>query len=78
MTEAAAVPQKKLAWPITLPEQVQALRGALLAAPGPLTGEQLARGFTRAQTKKVDELLATLVALGQVTRNAHGCYRFAG
>ena len=77
-TAAAAIPQKKLAWPKTLPEQVQALRGALVAAPGPLTTEQLARGFTRAQTKKVQELLETLVALGQATRNADGCYSFTG
>jgi hypothetical protein len=52
--------------------------GALVAAPGPLTTEQLARGFTRAQTKKVQELLETLVALGQVHRNKDGCYIFGG
>jgi len=75
-SEAAAAPQKKLAWPKALPEQVQALRGVLLAAPGPLTGEQLARAFTRAQTRKVEELLETLVALGQATRNPDGCYTF--
>jgi hypothetical protein len=74
----AATPQKKHTWPKTLPEQVQALRGALVAAPGPLTGEQLARAFTRAQTKKVQELLETLVALGQIRRNKDGCYSFAG
>ena len=77
-TAVAAIAQKKLAWPKTLPEQVQALRGALVTAPGPLTTEQLARGFTRAQTRKVLELLETLVALGQVRRNEEGCYSFAG
>ena len=77
-TAVAAIAQKKLAWPKTLPEQVQALRGALVTAPGPLTTEQLARGFTRAQTRKVQELLETLVAIGQATRNADGCYSFAG
>ena len=77
-TAIAAVPQKKLAWPKSLPEQVQALRGALVTAPGPLTTEQLARGFTRAQTRKVQELLETLVALGQIRRNEEGCYSFAG
>ena len=77
-TAIAAIAQKKLAWPKSLPEQVQALRGALVAAPGPLTTEQLARGFTRAQTKKVQELLETLVALGQVHRNHDGCYIFGG
>jgi MmeI, DNA-methyltransferase domain/MmeI, N-terminal domain/MmeI, helicase spacer domain/MmeI, target recognition domain len=74
----AAIAQKKLAWPKTLPEQVQALRGALVTAPGPLTTEQLARGFTRAQTRKVQELLETLVALGQVHHNKDGCYIFGG
>jgi hypothetical protein len=34
VTEAAAVPQKKLAWPKTLPEQVLALRGVLVVAAG--------------------------------------------
>ena len=77
-TAVAATPQKKHAWPKTIPEQVQALRGALVTAPGPLTSEQLARGFNRAQTKKVQELLETLVALGQVNRNEEGCYSFAG
>jgi hypothetical protein len=33
---------------------------------------------TRAQTKKVQELLETLVALGQVHRNHDGCYIFGG
>jgi hypothetical protein len=77
-TAVVAIPQKKHTWPKTIPEQVQALRGALITAPGPLTGEQLARGFTRAQTRKVQELLETLVALGQVQRSKEGCYSFVG
>ncbi|MGB7931296.1 MAG: hypothetical protein WCH04_03595 [Gammaproteobacteria bacterium] len=72
--ETVATPMKKLAWPRMLPEQVQALGGALVAAPGPL-----ARGFTRAQTRKVQELLGTLVAaLGHVRRNEVGGYSFGG
>ena len=65
----AAAPAKKQPWPKTIPEQVQAIRAALAAAPAPQTGEQLARSFTRAQTKKVDELLETLAALGQVRQD---------
>lgn len=76
--EVAVIPLKKHPCPKTLPEQVQALRGAFSAAPGPLTGERLARGFSRAQTRKVEALLETLVALGQVLRNKDGCYSFDG
>lgn len=67
--EIAAAPAKKHTWPKTIPEQVQALRAALAAAPAPQTGEQLARGFARAQTKKVEELLETLAALGQARQD---------
>ena len=73
----AATPQKRRTWPKTIPEQVQALRGALIAAPGPLTATARPR-FHRAQTKKVQELLETLVALGQVRRNQTARYSFAG
>ncbi len=52
-------------WPKTLPEQVQAVRAALIAAEAPQTAESLARAFQRARTDKVAELLQTLAALGQ-------------
>ncbi|BCO31626.1 hypothetical protein TspCOW1_17290 [Thiohalobacter sp. COW1] len=74
----AAAAQKKPAWPKKLPEQVQALRSSLLAAPAPLTSTQVARHFNRAQTRKVEELLETLVALGQVQRTKEGLYSFGG
>ena len=52
-------------WPKSLPEQVQAVRAALLAAAAPQTAETLARNFQRARADKVAELLQTLAALGQ-------------
>lgn len=50
----------------------------LLAAPAPLTSTQIAHHFNRAQTRKVEELLDTLVALGQVQRGEDGRYSFGG
>ncbi len=67
--EIAVVPAKKHVWPKTIPEQVQALRAALATASAPQTSDQLARVFARAQTKKVEELLETLAALGQVRQD---------
>jgi len=62
----------KLAWPKSLAEQVQAVREVLVALSAPSTPEQLARHFKRAQTKRVAELLVTLVALGQVRLSENG------
>jgi len=45
--------------------------------PGPLAAEQLARVLP-VQTRKVEALLETFVALDQVHRIKEGCYRFAG
>ena len=70
-TEKPIAKTKKHPWPKTLPEQVQALRRVLAEQPAPLSAEQLARRFSRAQTKKVDELLQTLADLGQVRREDH-------
>lgn len=68
---------KKTPWPKTLPEQVQALRTQLEIAETALTPEQLARKFSRGQTKRVAELLDTLVALGQASSNDDLSYRLA-
>jgi type I restriction-modification system DNA methylase subunit len=65
---------KKQPWPQSLPDQVQALRAALAAAPSPATAEQLARNFSRAQTKRVADLLETLATLGQAQRMDGGRY----
>ncbi len=66
--EAIATPVKskaKTPWPKTLPERAHAVRATLAAQLGPVTSEQLARTFLRANMERVEELLDTLVSLGQ-------------
>ncbi|MGM0578376.1 MAG: type IIL restriction-modification enzyme MmeI [Myxococcota bacterium] len=58
-------PTKRLPWPKTLVDRVQAVRTALLAQPNPTTPDTLARTFKNARTDTVTEILETLVALGQ-------------
>jgi hypothetical protein len=67
MEEEAAVtaPQAKAPWPKSLPDQVQAIRVALIALDRPVTAKVLAKGFERARVDKVAELLETLASLGQ-------------
>jgi len=57
--------KKKQPWPKSLPEQVRVLREALAGHTAPVTTEALARQFTRARKDRVEELLQTLVAMGQ-------------
>jgi hypothetical protein len=66
--EVAAAPQAKArqAWPKGLPDQVQAVRAALLELARPADAEEVARRFQRAQTPRVQEILDALAALGQV------------
>jgi hypothetical protein len=72
--EAVAAPAKKakLPWPKTLPERAQAVRTALAAQRSPVTPEQLAKTFLRANVDKVEELLDTLASLGQARELADG------
>ena len=76
--EEAAAPvtslKAKTLWPKNLPEQVQAVRTALVSSAGPVTAEAIARTFLRARTDKVGELLATLAALGQARETEPGNY----
>ncbi|VFN05898.1 MAG: hypothetical protein BECKG1743F_GA0114225_111443 [Candidatus Kentron sp. G] len=62
-------------WPKPLPEQVRLLRAALGQHPEPATVKQLAQTFKGAQTKRVAEILDTLVAMGQAREEAG---RYAG
>ena len=55
----------KSPWPKSLPDQVRVLRDALTAQSGPASAKAIARQFTRARTDRVEELLETLVAMGQ-------------
>lgn len=76
--EAAAVtPAGRRHWPKALPEQVRAVRSALAEQPSPVTAEQVARSFGRAQTKRVAELLDTLATLGQARATEDGRYASA-
>jgi hypothetical protein len=61
-------------WSKSLPEQVRILRDALAAQPAPVTAEAMARQFTRARKDKVEELLQTLVTLGQVREVEGGMF----
>jgi hypothetical protein len=67
-------PTKKQSWPKSLADQAQAVRAMLASQAAGMTSEQLARTFVRGQTKRVAELLETLVSLGQARELADGRY----
>jgi hypothetical protein len=75
-TAAPAVKQQKQAWPKAIPEQARAVRQALNAERAVVTSQQLARHFTRARVERIEELLQTLVSLGQAREVSPG--RYAG
>ena len=66
-TKSAKTKVKKQPWPKSLPERVRALRG-LLSEREPLTVQEIAGRFSRARVDAVEELLETLVDLGQARR----------
>lgn len=70
----AAPPAKaaKQAWPKDLAEQTRAVRTALAAADGIVTTADVARQFKNAKVPRVEEILATLVALGHARRTDSG------
>ncbi len=70
----AAQPAKaaKQAWPKDLAEQTRAVRTALAAAGGIVTTADVARQFKNAKAPRVEEILATLVALGHARRTDSG------
>lgn len=70
---AAVAASGKRAWPKSLAEQFRAVREVLAEQPAPVAPAELARGFKRAQTKRVSELLRTLDSLGQA-RETDGLY----
>jgi hypothetical protein len=71
---AAAAKHEKQPWPKALPEQARAVRLALAAQRGVVTPQQLARAFTRARVERIEELLQTLVSLGQAREVGKGRY----
>jgi hypothetical protein len=70
----AAQPAKatKQAWPKDLAEQTRAVRSTLAAAGGIMTTADVARRFKNAKAPRVEEILATLVALGHARRTDSG------
>ena len=58
--KTAAAKTKKQPWPNTLRERAEAIRDALATEAAPITPEQLARRFSRANKHQVAELLETL------------------
>ena len=73
-TSTVATPAKKEPWPKTLAEQAQAVRAVLSAVPAGMTPEQLAKTFLRGQSRRISELLDTLVSLGQARALDDGRY----
>lgn len=69
-----AAKQEKQPWPKTIPEQARAVRLALANVRGVATPQQLARHFTRARVDRIEELLQTLVSLGQAREVETGRY----
>lgn len=65
---------KKEAWPSTPRERVRSLRAALAAHHGPATPADLSKRFTRANKALIEELLETLVEVGQARLTADGRY----
>ncbi|MGH9871551.1 MAG: class I SAM-dependent DNA methyltransferase [Pyrinomonadaceae bacterium] len=70
----AAKKTAKLNWPKTIPEQARAVRQALTSQVGAVTPKQLAKNFSRAKVERVEELLQTLVSLGQARETEEGHY----
>ena len=64
----------KMIWPKTIPEQARAVRQALTSHLGAISSKQLAKSFSRANVDRVDELLQTLVSLGQARETDDGRY----
>ena len=67
-------PKSKIAWPSDLPTQMRLLRQTLIDASAPLTATDLTQRFTRAKVDKIEELLQTLVTLGQARQPLKGQY----
>ena len=61
-------------WPKSLPDQVRLVRELLAVQAAPVTAETLAKSFTRARVDRIEELLQTLVTLGQARQAGDGKY----
>jgi hypothetical protein len=73
-TKAVTASKAKSPFPSNLAEQAKAVRGALSAHSGVVTPAQLAKSFQRARVDRIEELLQTLVLLGQARQVEEGKY----
>ena len=64
----------KAAWPKKLPEQVATVRQSLQDHKGPTTSEAIATRFKSVKAETVEELLDTLVLIGQARLLPDGRY----
>jgi len=71
---AAPAKPEKLAWPKTLSEQAAAVQAALTAQAAPANEADLAGRFTRANKRRIAELLETLASLGKARELDDGRY----
>jgi DNA-binding IclR family transcriptional regulator len=55
-------------------DQAKALRAVLSSAAQPRSADDLTKAFKRAKAERVEELLETLVSLGQARRTGDGKY----
>ncbi|MCA9201083.1 MAG: hypothetical protein KDA87_26265, partial [Planctomycetales bacterium] len=73
-TKAATSKATKTPWPKTLPQQVAAVRQILQQQSAPSTSAAVAKQFKGAKANTVEELLDTLVAIGQARILPDGRY----
>ena len=67
-----ATKKKKQPWPKTLPERITAVRSALADHGQPAEVSEIAKLFSRAKKDVVEELLETLVTVGQARATDDG------
>ena len=73
-TKAVTTKATKTPWPKTLPQQVAAVRQMLQQQSAPSTSAAVAKQFKAAKANTVEELLDTLVAIGQARILPDGRY----
>jgi hypothetical protein len=65
---------KKLGWPKSLTEQVQAIRQQLAKSQQPVDASELAKAFARADSTRIAEMLNALSSLGMARHVSDGKY----
>ena len=78
-TDSTETTEGRIPWPEELSAQIQAVQRIVAGMPGPVTPEQVARGFehkklSAQRLNTIAEVLAALEALGLVQSAANGAY----